>query len=641
MSKIILAGLDGACPDIIHAEIAAGRLPNFQRLCEDGVSASNLPFPSAVTPGNWISIASGTKPWTNGVSDFCMHTPGAPLSEMHGVFKKNAFNEVELIWDAYARRNRRAATIAYLGALPQTETFHLAIGSSGEPSENADPWTIAPSRALVAGCEPCGPYGWREHESADLRPIAGTPLANFRARYETHFTVAAGNHGYAGAHDFTLYLGTFEDGPGAVLRDGVALHPLRLNQWSQWFEKPFERDPSVPQAWIAKPLAEGRVNGEFRMRLTRLDLERATLLLYISTVYPQYDFSSDPELTRSLRDAFGPYNDNLVISRLLMEWLDPDGFRDEFRLQGRWQAHATMELINQRGFDCVFFKWHAFDKFYHFFMHKIDPAAPGFDPAEAEHYEKLHRMVLEIADEMVGIMLDGLQGDTSLVVISDHGLMASRCCAWVNRYLASNGFISFRPGADGKPEVDWSRTRAYVSSFLLLNINLKGREPQGVVEPGAEYEKTKHDLIELLRGWKDPISGQHIMSDVFDAKADGMFYGLGSDMDGDVRYFTTAGYTLFRSISPFGGKTITDVEGPYLGDHGSCRPTTRFGRGGEMGMFFAAGKGFRKGYRRHFPVTPDSVVPTLLAIAGEKPLAHQEGAVIHDIITGSANWFPR
>lgn len=633
MSKMILMGLDGACPDIVNAEIAAGRLPHFKRLRNTGVSADNLPFPSSVTPGNWTSIASGAKPWRHGISDFCMHMPGKPLSEMHMVFKKDSFNSVQLVWDAFASRGRRAATMSFPGALPQTEPLHLAIGNSGEPAENADPWTIAPSRALVTGCTPTGPYGWQEHETVELMPVGSPqPMTGFVTRWRINFDVKGSNRGYGGTHDFTLYLGTHADGPGAILRDGNRFHVLRLCQWSPWLERPFSRDAAMLQKWTQTPLHPGPVVGEFRFRLSRLDLNSGVLLLYISTVYPKYDFSSQREVTRALRDTYGPYSDNLVIGRLLMEWLDPEGFRDEFRLQGIWQAHAALELVNRRGFDCVLSKWHAFDKFYHFFMHRIDPAAPGFDPAQAGHYEYLHRILLSIADEMVGILLDGLQPDTSLVVISDHGLMASRRCAWVNRYLAKNGFIAFRTGEDGQPAVDWSRTRAYVSSFLLLNVNLKGRDPEGIVEPGPEYEETKRVLITLLRDWKDPANGQHVMSDVFDPKSDGAFYGLGSDVDGDVRYFTNPGYTLFRSISPFGDEAITDVVGPYLGDHGSCRPTTRFGRGGEIGLFYAVGRGFKQGYRRPFPLTPDCVVPTLLVIAGEKPLAHQDGAVAYDIV---------
>lgn len=629
--KMILLGLDGACPDIIEAEIASGRMPNFKRLCELGVSAYNLPFPSSVTPGNWISIASGTKPWTNGISDFCMHSPGAPLSEMHSVFRKNTFNPVELIWDAYARRGLRAATLSYPGSLPQTEALHLAIGNSGEPAENGDPWTIAGSRALVHGCEPCGPYGWKEHELIKLHSCMVTPCTGFKARYEARFTVKGSNPGYAGEYEFSLYVGSFSDGEGVILADGNVFYPLRLNEWSPWFEKTFNRDEDAFNQLTAKPVTSGAVTGEFRMRVTRLDLEKRIVLLYISTVYPKYDFSSDTDLTSSLRDELGQYNDNLVISRLLMEWLDIEGFRDEFRLQGIWQSKAALRLVNNHGYACVLTKWHAFDKFYHFFMHKIDAAAAGYDCTQAGYYEHLHQIILNIADEMVGILLDGLDADTTLVVISDHGLMPSRRCAWVNRLLVQNGFIALRTGENGELEVDWSRTRAYVSSFLLLNVNVRGREPHGIVEPGDEYEKTKRDLIELLRSWTDPANGQHVMSDVFDAKADGAFYGLGSYLDGDVRYFTAAGYTLFRSISPIGEETITDVTGPYLGDHGSCRPTTRFGRGGEIGCFFAAGNGLKQGHVRQFPITPDSVIPTLLTIMEEKPLAHQEGAVLYDL----------
>jgi len=46
--------------------------------------------------------------------------------------------------------------------------------------------------------------------------------------------------------------------------------------------------------------------------------------------------------------------------------------------------------------------------------------------------------------------------------------------------------------------IDWSKTRAY-SSFSggedIVLINLKGREPEGTVEPGAEYEALREEII--------------------------------------------------------------------------------------------------------------------------------------------------
>ncbi len=152
------------------------------------------------------------------------------------------------------------------------------------------------------------------------------------------------------------------------------------------------------------------------------------------------------------------------------------------------------------------------------------------------------------------------------------------------------------------------------------------------MEPGREHEELKRELIELLRDWRDPGTGRHVMTDVFDPGRDGAFYGLGSELDGDVRYFTAPGYSLYRSTAVDGDETVTDIHGPYLGDHGSCRPTTRFGRGGEVGIFYAAGKGFREGCARKTPVLPCDVMPTLLHIAGEAPLKQQEGAVLHELL---------
>jgi len=634
MSKFILLGLDGACPGIIEKATDEGLLPNFRRLREVGCSAENIPFPAAVTPGNWTSIATGAKPATTGISDFAMHAPGAPLDEKHEVFTTHHNNRAQFVWDAYSERGLKVATISFPGTLPRTHPLHLAIGNEGMPGENAPPHTIARSRGLVAGnIHPTGPYGWQEHEALELRPATDGPgLPGFEAKWAADFTIRPTNRGHAGEHAMRLCLGRAGGGDAAVIVDKGRPILLRKREWTPLFAREFTRKGEELRYYLPQEPAESAETGEFRLRIAEMDAERGDLLLYISSVYPREAFASDRAVASALRRELGPYADSLGISRLVMGWLDDEGFCDEFRAQVIWQARAALKLVNEMGYSGVLSKWHAFDKFYHFFMQKIEPAAPGFDPQQFERYEGLHRRLLSFADEAVGILLDGMDADTSLVVVSDHGLMASRRWLWVNRYLAQNGYITYTKDADGRVHVDWSRTRAYVSAFLILNANLRGREPDGIVEPGQQYEELKRELIELLRGWKDPETGQHVMSDVFDPRADGAFYGLGSEMDGDVRYFAAPGYSVYRATAVGGGEAITDIHGPYLGDHGSCRPTARFGRGGEPGIFYAAGHGFRRGYRRPRPVFPCDVMPTLLHIAAQPPLAQQEGAVLYDIL---------
>lgn len=640
MRNFILLGLDGACPGVIERAIDDGLMPNLKRMRDVGCCADNIPFPSAVTPGNWDAIATGSKPATIGISDFCVHTPGEPLDEKHDVFTKDRCN-AEFLWDAYSDRGHKVATIAYPGSLPQTRPNHLAIGNSGNPGESTPPHGIARNRGIVTGgYVPHGPFDWKEYEEFELIPVGPgfqipahrECVPGFVPRYELNIAIDATNEGFSGGHEVVLSFGELNGKPVGVIKDGDKAHVFGVHEWSPYIEREFKRDFDPLSRWIKTDAVSDTIVGEFRMRIVHLDLDKAQLVLYVGTVYPKYAFGSNPDDTRALRDKLGPYCDDLPESRFLIGCLDEDGWYDEFRLQGVWEARAAVELVNNMGYRGVFTKWHAFDKYYHFLMNRIDPIAPDFNPNEFDYYEGLHNRLISIADEMIGIVLDNLNDDTDLIVISDHGLMASRRSVWVNRLLAQRGYINYELGPDGGVVVDWTRTRAYVSAFMILNANLKGRDPDGVVEPGEEHESLKLELIELLRGIKDPVTGQHVMSVVFDPSKDGAFYGMGGDLDGDVRYFTNPGYTLYRSVAVHGDDVVTDVVGDWHGDHGSCLPTTRYGRGGEVGIFYAAGKGFRRLGKRRMPVFPCDVVPTLVHLAGEVPTSTQEGAVLHDLL---------
>lgn len=66
-------------------------------------------------------------------------------------------------------------------------------------------------------------------------------------------------------------------------------------------------------------------------------------------------------------------------------------------------------------------------------------------------------------------------------------------------------------------DIDWSRTRAYWLPTDLegyVRVNLRGREPQGVVEPGAEFERVLTDLEADLTALRDGKSGHPIVREV-------------------------------------------------------------------------------------------------------------------------------
>src|SRR5674476_1679812 len=96
------------------------------------------------------------------------------------------------------------------------------------------------------------------------------------------------------------------------------------------------------------------------------------------------------------------------------------------------------------------------------------------------------------ADTLVGKTLAHVDEETVLFVLSDHGFASFERGADLNAWLRQNGYLALQPGATGEgkylQEIDWSRTRAYTFGLAGIYVNEKGREAQGIVEPGAGLE---------------------------------------------------------------------------------------------------------------------------------------------------------
>ena len=66
-------------------------------------------------------------------------------------------------------------------------------------------------------------------------------------------------------------------------------------------------------------------------------------------------------------------------------------------------------------------------------------------------------------------------------------------------------------------EIDWSATRAYCNEKFgpSIWINLKGVRPNGIVEPGAEYEELLAFITKKLYEIKDPETGAQMITRVY------------------------------------------------------------------------------------------------------------------------------
>jgi predicted AlkP superfamily phosphohydrolase/phosphomutase len=145
-------------------------------------------------------------------------------------------------------------------------------------------------------------------------------------------------------------------------------------------------------------------------------------------------------------------------------------------------------------------------------------------PAQQHHpLQQRHARVIEElyqrVDRVVGQVMQQLDKNSLLLVISDHGFQNFARGVNLNTWLLQNGYLALKPGADGRGEwfhdVDWVRTRAYNFGLNGLFLNIRGRERNGVVEAG-DAAALKKELRQKLDGLADPLTGKIAVSGVWE-----------------------------------------------------------------------------------------------------------------------------
>ena len=143
------------------------------------------------------------------------------------------------------------------------------------------------------------------------------------------------------------------------------------------------------------------------------------------------------------------------------------------------------------------------------FWRLIDPHHPEYDAALAAQYGSALPEFYQQIDQVLGEVMQRMDDHTTLLVLSDHGFAPYNRSFNLNTWLLNNGYITLKsePNPDQNQafaNVDWSHTRAYGLGLNGLYLNLKGREREGIVEPGAAADALLKEIKEKLLAVRDP-----------------------------------------------------------------------------------------------------------------------------------------
>ncbi len=124
-------------------------------------------------------------------------------------------------------------------------------------------------------------------------------------------------------------------------------------------------------------------------------------------------------------------------------------------------------------------------------------------------YEKAIPEFYRFIDSCVGSLMGLLDDSTTLLIVSDHGARSMKGGVRINEWLIRNGYLSLRSAPQSECQfswdlIDWSRTMAWSEGgyHARIFLNVRGREPQGIVEP-ASYDIVREEIAERLMAMVD------------------------------------------------------------------------------------------------------------------------------------------
>jgi predicted AlkP superfamily phosphohydrolase/phosphomutase len=167
----------------------------------------------------------------------------------------------------------------------------------------------------------------------------------------------------------------------------------------------------------------------------------------------------------------------------------------------------------------LFFYFGSLDMGTHMFWRLHDWQHPAFDPNSVVELGDPVELLYHKMDKVVGMAMQAMGPDATLIVMSDHGFAPWYRSFQVNSWLLANGYIQLLPGinqddvdmfatAAGDTAVDWSRTSAYNLGINSIYINLQGREGSGAVSE-SERRALVDEIAKKLEEYVDPVTGEH------------------------------------------------------------------------------------------------------------------------------------
>lgn len=379
------------------------------------------------------------------------------------------------------------------------------------------------------------------------------------------------------------------------------------------------------------------------------------------------NYTYPPELAKEIETHVGgyileAYDPRMLPNRDVSETEVVERVQETIRLR----AKAAHYLFDRYEWDLFLIVDTALDTVQHLYWKYADPTHPDHTTEVSDTVRFAILNVYQQLDAFIGELESRLDDDTTRFVVSDHGFGPLYGMVNLNRWLYEVGLLKprdrsghrnslgtartlgrrvlprtlrtrvkrFLPrGLKGALKayevlpIDWAKTRAYSwGDYGNIFINLRGREPLGIVEPGKEYEVLREQIASQLMDLVEPVTHQMIVRKVY--KREELFHGPHTMSAPDL-LVQWSDYTWmeYHSLPPTQPLFPEPEEGFY-------RNFRISGTHRENGILLAKGPAMRKGCEISDARIVD-LAPTILYLMGQSIPSDIDGTVLSELFEAS------
>lgn len=368
------------------------------------------------------------------------------------------------------------------------------------------------------------------------------------------------------------------------------------------------------------------INGEekvfFNMRALKIAADGSYVRIWVSRGMSCEDDSVwfPQNLFKEITDLFGPPMPSSMMSGLdkdlILKCSNPQWIE-----AADWQSKVMHYMIENHGVEVIFSHMHNIDlQGHNYIKYMKNRETSRYDESEVV---KFAEETYKITDDYLGSFMHLLDEGWTILLFSDHALISAEEEAVA---LGSDtgvcvepfrewGYTVMKVDADGNelPEVDWTKSEAIMTHCNSIHLNIKGRDPYGIVEPEDQYE-LEEEIITRLYDLKHEKTGKRVVALALHNK-DAILLGMGGEYAADIIYVTHES---------------------YVEDHGAGLSTAYGHNDTSLSpIFIAAGKGIKENFRTTRYIREVDLAPTAAVLLGVDMPAQCEGAPAYQIFTES------